>query len=327
VLGLVPETVVPNTAGDGLFILLTVITGTLIMIALLMRGIPITFDREHNVGFNSRTLILLGILLGLTISVIEISVSLMDIGLDLFHLDQIQVTPYDVYFVDQINTLLFIILAGFVGPIFEELVFRRYAISMLLTRHESEAPVVITTALIFSLMHLPGDLQIGSLRYIILHLSVTFILGIILGVVYLRWGFFYAVVFHSAWNIFSVVISLAGLANLEVLVDTGIMIIIMMSLCGLLVGCYIKRAILKERFGFLSFPSSADFLSLSANFVFFFIFEILPVVVLLMLPSFITIGFVIFTQILVLLVGPLVIMEIKGTGLGQQEEIPVALAK
>lgn len=325
--GLVLEGVVPNTAEDGLFILLTVITGTLVMIVLLLKGIPFSFDREHYVGFNSRTLVLLGALFGVTISVVEISVSLIDIGLDLFRLDPIQATPYDVFFMDPVNIVLFVILGGIVGPTFEELVFRRYAISMLLTRRESEAPVIVTSALIFSLMHLPGDLQVGSLRYIILHLTVTFILGVILGAIYIRWGFLHAVVFHSAWNMFSVAISLAGLANLEVWVDIGIIIVIVVSFSGLLVGSYMKRTLLKETFGFLSLPPRTDFLPLFANLCLFIIFEIVPVVILLVIPNFITIGLAILTQILALLAGPLVILEIKRTRITQQEEFPAVSVK
>ncbi|MFW9854011.1 MAG: lysostaphin resistance A-like protein [Candidatus Thorarchaeota archaeon] len=312
--GMVSEVIAPNTPEEGLSILLTVIIGTLVMIALLMRGVPISFDREKHHGLKFQTLVLLGILFGITVSVIEISVSLIDLALDLLRFDPIQTTPYDIFFLDQVNIVLFAILAGLIGPIFEELVFRRYAISMLLIQLKSDESAVVTSALIFSLMHLPGDLQIGSLRYIILHLSVTFILGLILGIIYLRWGFFYAVVFHGAWNIFSVIISLASLADLQILVDTSIIILIVTSFCGLLVAGFSKRHFLKERIRFLSRPSFADFLSLSANLVLFIMFEIVPVIMLLIIPSLITIGFVIFTELLALLVGPLVIMEIKGSG-------------
>ncbi|MFW9777348.1 MAG: type II CAAX prenyl endopeptidase Rce1 family protein [Candidatus Heimdallarchaeota archaeon] len=311
--GIVSTVIAPNTPEDGLFILLTVIIGTLVMIALLIRGIPISFDREKHHGLKFQTLFLLGILFGITVSVIEISVSLIELGLDLLELDQIQETPYDIFFLDQVNILLFIILAGLVGPIFEELVFRRYAISMLLIQLRSDEFVVITSALIFSLIHLPGDLQIGSLRYIILHLSVTFILGLILGMVYLRWGFSYAVVFHGAWNIFSVIISLASLADLEILVDTGIIVLIVTSFCGLLVGIFSKRRLLKERIRFLSRPSFADFPYILANLILFIMFEIVPMIMLLMIPSLITVGFVIFTELLALLAGPLVIRELKGS--------------
>ncbi|UCG90364.1 MAG: CPBP family intramembrane metalloprotease, partial [Candidatus Heimdallarchaeota archaeon] len=189
------------------FSLIIMLLSSTLLIAIIMKWIPLSSQKKPLEENQIPLLFLLLIILILSVSIIEILVTFIDFGLDLINIAPSQSSPYDDFFITPLNILVFAILATTVGPIFEELVFRRFTISVMLKQCESKVLVVCMSALIFSLSHTATNL-LESVRYAILHIIATFIIGIALGIIFLQWGLKYAIIFHSFWNFFSLIIQL-----------------------------------------------------------------------------------------------------------------------
>lgn len=89
-----------------------------------------------------------------------------------------------------INIIILFISSGIVGPILEELVFRKLIIDKLI-KFNSINKTIIISSLIFSLLHLN-----------IIRIIYTFIIGIIYGYVYIsNKNMLYSIIIHSISNI------------------------------------------------------------------------------------------------------------------------------
>jgi hypothetical protein len=191
--------------------------------------------------------------------------SILDSILDFIDIPSTVTSPYDTYFIDPYITTMFAILVIFIGPIFEEVIFRHHFISILGSN-------------IFSLTHLPADFLYGSLRFTIEHLTVVFFLGIVLGIIYFRFGLIYAIFFHSLWNLFSMIAQLSithnqfeQFLNLILLIGYFLLVITLIILLYRLFTY--KRNELTEFFQFKKQFGISELLSL--NFLIIITFEIL----------------------------------------------------
>jgi membrane protease YdiL (CAAX protease family) len=143
-----------------------------------------------------------------SIPFLEISLTVIDFFLDLLKIPPITSSPYDEYFADPIITSFFALLVILIGPIFEEIIFRKQIFGILEHSSSSKLNIIITSSIIFTLTHLPADLVNGSLRYTFEHLFVIFFLGIVLGTIFNLYGLKYAILFHSLWNSMELVFQL-----------------------------------------------------------------------------------------------------------------------
>lgn len=85
-----------------------------------------------------------------------------------------------------------------VAPIFEEIVFRGIPIEYFKKYNVRESYILILTSLFFGLSHMPSLL-----------LAHTFVLGLILSLVYLRdRNIFYCILIHFCFNLFNEVLKL-----------------------------------------------------------------------------------------------------------------------
>ncbi|MFX0205205.1 MAG: lysostaphin resistance A-like protein, partial [Candidatus Hodarchaeota archaeon] len=184
--------------------LIVLLVSNTLLITILLKLKLKSFTYHSPLPKNSQIslIFLLLLLLIVFISIIEIVVTIIDFGLNLIHVDPSIASPYDEYFSTPLNLLAFMILITIFGPILEELIFRRYTISTMLNQCQSKFLVVCTSALIFSLSHTATNLA-TNVRYAVLHFFATFILGIVLAIIFLRWGLKYTIIFHSFWNFYS----------------------------------------------------------------------------------------------------------------------------
>jgi membrane protease YdiL (CAAX protease family) len=97
--------------------------------------------------------------------------------------------------IEMISTISGIVL---LGPIFEELFFRKIILNFFETKYLSVG--IIVSSLLFALIHL----NTSSLNYISVLLS--FVFGIIACLIYLKKGLFYTILFHIAYNFLWVVL-------------------------------------------------------------------------------------------------------------------------
>lgn len=201
----IPSNSQVNTSLINFLSLLTIMISNLIFIFFLIRYNPFNLKKINSTNSRLFPGIQTSLLVILLISLSEILLHFLDGFLDFLKIPSIVVSPYDNYFVDPSTTALFTILIVFIGPLFEELIFRHHFISFLNSSNDSQVSVLVMNGLIFSLTHLPADLQYGSLRFTIEHLTLVFLLGITLGIIYLRFGLIFAIIFHSLWNSFSLI--------------------------------------------------------------------------------------------------------------------------
>ncbi|MFX0014243.1 MAG: type II CAAX prenyl endopeptidase Rce1 family protein [Candidatus Hermodarchaeota archaeon] len=276
--------------------LLIMLVSSTLLIIIIVKMLPfslqeVSIERPHT--FNRFLLLLILIV---SISIIEIIVTLVDFGLNLINLDPSLSSPYDDYFTTPITILAFAFLAIIIGPVFEELVFRRFAISTMLKQYQSKSVAVCTSALIFSLAHTVTNLSV-SLRYAILHLISTFILGIVLGIIFLRWGLKYAIVFHSGWNAFSLLVQILILSEAMQIID----LIIVLFICITTVFAFYSLVLFRTSLSGTSFrlvlPARNELRLVSENFLLIIIYEvILPFILLSPAQNIITAGFVFLYQ-------------------------------
>ncbi len=95
---------------------------------------------------------------------------------------------------NRFSTLLLFIIT----MIMEELIFRYYLISILFhSLHLSIVLVLIISSLIFSLYHIHTWFAFKNIRILGIFLSTSFLLGLLLGYVFITLGFFYCIIIHS----------------------------------------------------------------------------------------------------------------------------------
>ena len=83
------------------------------MIFFLTRWIPFSFQKDPPVKNNVATVILLLVILIASVSIIEIVIILADFGLDIIQLSPSRSSPYDSYFMNPINSIIFLLLVVF----------------------------------------------------------------------------------------------------------------------------------------------------------------------------------------------------------------------
>lgn len=192
------DAIIPDTVN-----LLIIIISNLIYILILTKYSPNQFNNRTPGGRNfAKLLFVIGLFI-LSLSFLELSLTLINHIFDYLSLPPSISSPYDEYFGNPINALIFSFLVILIGPVFEEIIFRKHVCSFLESNISSKIFVIFLSGIIFSLNHLPADLLNGSFRFTIEHLYVVFILGLVLGVIYYKYGLLYSIIFHSLWNTFS----------------------------------------------------------------------------------------------------------------------------
>ena len=212
-LGLVLTIFIPqSTIGDSQTItslnLIIVILSNLFFIFILTRRSLLLMRDTQKPKISLEGIKLVFLLFFFSILFLEISLIVFEILLDFFSVPPVHSSPYDEYFSSTLNSFLFALLVSIIAPIFEEVLFRQQVLFFLEEIVESKAVLVSIGGIIFSLNHLAADLINGSLRYTIEHLYVVLVLGIVLGVVFYRFGLVYSIILHSLWNMFSFLIQM-----------------------------------------------------------------------------------------------------------------------
>jgi len=208
-----------NTEIPPWFILIISITSSLLMIFCLEMWYQKKIQKSLFSSAKSMNIVSLFLILIISITLIEILILFTDLILNIFDLEPITSTPYDVYFKDSLSLLAFICLILFIGPLLEEIIYRFFIVTILQKASDSWFTSSIISALIFGLSHTLIDLIESSLRYTFLHLLTTFLLGIVLGLIFIRWGLIAAVLFHSLWNGYSLFTQLLLMNNLAHILD------------------------------------------------------------------------------------------------------------
>jgi membrane protease YdiL (CAAX protease family) len=288
--------------------LVSMLLGSIFMIFLLTRWVPFSFQKNPPVKKNKTTILLLFGILIVSVSIIEVLVVIVDFGLDIIQMSPSHSSPYDTYFMNPINSLVFLLLAVLVGPILEELIFRCFTISLLSSYSQSKLVVLSISALIFGLTHTTADLLEGSLRYAILHLIATFCLGVILGIIFITFNLKYAIIFHSFWNIFSFITQILVINGYLELVDS--ILLFFMAITAIL-ACialfWYKSSLLKTIKG-VTISTRREFLDIGLNFTLIIVYEVLlPLILFSYSLNIITAGLIILSQIIGVLLGILLI--------------------
>jgi hypothetical protein len=282
------------------FSLIIMLVSYTLLIAVIIKWIPLSFQKNH---LEKTQIPHLFLILILSVSIIEILVTLIDFGLDLINIAPSQSSPYDDFFITPLNILTFAILATTIGPIFEELVFRRFTISMMLKQCESRVLVVCMSALIFSLSHTATNLLV-SLRYAILHIIATFIIGIALGIIFLQWGLKYAIIFHSFWNSFSLIIQLLIINDYVKIIDLIILLFIIITVIFTVFSLLLFQNSLSRVISELTLPRKNDILFIFANFILIITYDLfIPLILLSATQNILTAGLIILFQFCCFLLG------------------------
>ncbi len=283
-----PDTLTVETTEAGLYSISTMLISTILMIYFTSKilSIPSFYYSKEIYAQNQKPhVISIAIIILITISMIEILLNLLDMFLNFLSFDTSQVSPYDTFFLSPINIVLFTILAVLVGPILEELIFRRLIIVILLAHSKSKAFIIVISALIFGISHLPADILEGTLRYAILHLAATFIIGIILGMVFLKWGLKYSIAIHSLWNIFSLIAQL--LANYDYIdfLDLIILFSFILSVISIIILLLTRKSQIISSLTYISFPSKSETSFISLNFGIILLYELFLPLLLVLIGS------------------------------------------
>ncbi len=254
-----------NTISE-LSLLFIIITGNIFMIGLMVKILPF-YEKMETIGKkNSFSYFKLIIVLISAITIIEILTTIINLILDFIGISSLQKTPYDDFFGDPITIIVFTFLIVSVGPIFEELLYRKYTISIMSELTNSKTLIIIVSALIFAISHTAADIMEGSLRYALLHSFAVIILGIILGIIYNYWGLRGAIIFHSLWNFFSLIAQLLVNNSLISLLDLILSIFVGISILSSIVTIYTIRRQIKRLFQKISVPTLNDSVFILSNF-------------------------------------------------------------
>ncbi|MFX0171565.1 MAG: type II CAAX prenyl endopeptidase Rce1 family protein [Candidatus Hodarchaeota archaeon] len=307
-----PNELAPSSSEIDLINLFSMILSSIFMIFFLTKWMPFSFQKDPPVKNNVATLIYLLVILIVSVSIIEIIIILVDFGLDIFHLSPSRSSPYDSYFMNPINSIIFLLLVVFVGPILEELIFRRFVISLLSSQTSSKFVVLTISALMFGLTHTPADLIDGSLRYAILHLIATFLLGFILGIIFLAFNMKYAIVFHSFWNIFSFITQLLIIDGYVELVDSILVFFIAITAVLACFALFHYKTTLQHGIKGMRRPPKREFLIICLNFTIIIVYEVfLPLVLFSFSLNIITAGAIFLSQVVGFLLGLVLINREK----------------
>jgi membrane protease YdiL (CAAX protease family) len=293
---------IENNALSSLSFLFILIMSNVLMIGLITRIFSFSFEEKTNA--ESLNKFWLVIILVTAISFIDIFTSIIDLFFDLVGISSSQTSPYDQFFGDPVGIIVFALLAAFVGPIFEELVYRRYAISAMSNLTNSKMLLICFSALIFAFSHVSSDLLNGSLRYALLHFCATSILGIILGIVYILWGLRGAIIFHSSWNIFSLLIQLLVDNGLIALVELLIMLFTGFTFISVIFLFFHFRAHLRKLLYKITPFSANEFMLIFSNFILTIVYALSPALLGILLgQNLVTIGINLILNIIGILFG------------------------
>ncbi|MFX0184828.1 MAG: type II CAAX prenyl endopeptidase Rce1 family protein [Candidatus Hodarchaeota archaeon] len=284
--------------------LVSMLLSSIFMIFLLTRWVPFSVHKNPPVKKNKMTIILLLVILIVSVSIIEVLVVIVDFGLDIIRMNPSHSSPYDAYFMNPINSLVFLLLAVIIGPILEELIFRRFTISLLSSYSQSKLVVLSISALIFGLTHTTADLLEGSLRYAILHLIATFCLGVILGIIFVTFNLKYAIIFHSLWNIFSFITQILVINGYIDLVDSILLFFIVITVFLACITLFWYKSSLLETIKGTTVPTSREFFSICLNFILIIVYQVLlPLILFSYNLNIITAGIIFFIQVIGVLLG------------------------
>ncbi len=155
--------------------------------------------------FNSRRTILL---ICVTFTLIVISNFVLFYILSAFNLN-----PQSIYgtvllriehLANPFNILIFYLPLTIVAPIYEELVYRRLIIPLLEQRGMRPLTAVLSSSLLFAIVHIPDDILSGDLSRGIMHIWSVFLLGFSLGFIYiLTRNILFPIVIHGVINFIS----------------------------------------------------------------------------------------------------------------------------
>ncbi|MFX0125761.1 MAG: type II CAAX prenyl endopeptidase Rce1 family protein, partial [Candidatus Hodarchaeota archaeon] len=271
--------------------LIALLVSNTLLITIMLKWKPFIYQETPLKRSQFSLIFLLFLILIASISVIEVIVAFIDFGLDFIKINPSLSSPYDEFFNTPLNILTFTILITIFGPIFEELFFRRYTISVMLNQCESKFLAICTSALIFSLSHTATNV-ITSVRYAILHLFATFIIGIILGIIFLRWGLNQAILFHSLWNVYSLTVQLLINNGANKLVDLMFLSFILITIILIIYLFFRFRTLISSsNIPRINLPSRTVSRLISINLIAIITYElILPLILLSTPPSILTVG-------------------------------------
>lgn len=254
-----------NTISE-LSLLFIIIASNIFMIGLMIKILPFSENMEIVGEKNTFSYFKLIIVLIFAITIIEIFTIILNSIFDFIGISSLQKTPYDDFFGDPITIIVFTFLIVSVGPIFEELVYRKYIISIMSDFTNSKTLIIIVSALIFAISHTAADIMEGSLRYALLHLFAVIILGIILGIIYNYWGLRGSIIFHSLWNLFSLIAQLLVNNSLVSLLDLILSFFVGISIFSSIITIYKIRSQIKELFHKISVPTLNETFYILSNF-------------------------------------------------------------
>ncbi len=288
-------------------LIITLILSNLIMVLFITRVSPSTFESSVSEKLNLRIIFFLLLLLFILIFFLEIMIIALNYLLDVIGLSSEQISPYDSFFEDPINYFLFALLAVSIGPVFEELVFRQVLINSLGKQVTSKTTLVLVSAIIFALSHSAGDLLDGSLRYAILHLVATTILGVILGVLFIYKGLKAAIIFHSLWNLFSVFVQLFIIIDQSLILDAILTISFFFSIIITLWLIYSNRNEIKGKITEINRPHQKEGGVALANLCMIVLYELILPLSLYNEPNFSALLIVFIFQLLGVILGVILI--------------------
>lgn len=107
-------------------------------------------------------------------------------------------------FKDPLTLALYFLVPTLGAGVFEELIYRRMVIPLLEERGMSPKAAVFASAFIFALSHLPNDLINGNLAGGIVHVWGVFVIGALMGIVYvITRNVIYPMIMHAIYNLIS----------------------------------------------------------------------------------------------------------------------------
>ena len=114
------------------------------------------------------------------------------------------ILPEGQHLTDIFTMMLYFMAPTLGAGIFEELVYRRMAIPLLEKHGMSPFSAVLASASFFSISHIPNDLLNGNLSGGIIHSLVVFIIGMMVGIMYIfSRKIIYSIIIHAIFNFLS----------------------------------------------------------------------------------------------------------------------------
>jgi membrane protease YdiL (CAAX protease family) len=314
---LIPINLIPSTPIYEFFSLSVLMTSNVVLIIILSKWSSNSQQKGQQIENHFSIVFKLIGLLVVAVSFIEILVMIFDQILDVIGINPSQTSPYDNFLLNPLNILLFTLLSTIIGPIFEELVYRRYIISLIEKYSQSKMLMATISALIFSVSHSLADLLEGSLRYAILHFIVIFSLGMVLSMIFFAWGLKYAIIFHSLWNLFTLITSLLIINDFLNLVDMIAGFFLGISLIITIFTIIRYRTSIKKKFFEVNLPKKSEILFIFGNFFVIVTIEfVIPLVLLLQGQNIITEGMLLLIKIFGVILGFILINKEQTIAIG-----------